>query len=177
MMKMDNISVYKLVADFNRSDFRRKAIPHNLFSGWPCIHTVGKTLCLTIPYYARSATGERVALYPIYCSVTFPVANPDRLMDFTVYAHQRLWSDINYSEPVGNFKHEALADVTTKGEYKELVTRLYGYYDKMIQAVSNQKPFEEEEQMIELFSKLMEPGQYPQYLRINKKFYSHFCRL
>ena len=47
----------------------------------------------------------------------------------------------------------------------------------MIQAVSDQKPFEEEEQMIELFSKLMEPGQYPQYLRINKKFYSHFCRL
>ena len=103
MMKMDNISVYKLVADFNRSDFRRKAIPHNLFSGWPCIHTVGKTLCLTIPYYARSATGERVALYPIYCSVTFPVANPDRLMDFTVYAHQRLWSDIRYDEPVGYF--------------------------------------------------------------------------
>ena len=35
----------------------------------------------------------------------------------------------------------------------------------------------EEAQMIKLFSKLMEPGLYPQYLRMNKKFYSHFCRL
>lgn len=176
-MNMENISTYKLVSDFNHSDFRRKAIPHNLFSGWPCLHMIGKTLCLTIPYYARTATSDRMALYPIYCSVTFPVTNPDRLMDFTVYAHQRLWSDVNYSEPVGYFKHEALADVKTKGEYKELVGQLFGYYDKMILAVLSKKRFEEEDQMIELFTKLMEPGQYPQYLRLNKKFYSHFCRL
>ena len=141
------------------------------------MHTVGKTLCLTIPYYARSVTSDRIALYPIYCSVTFPVANPDRLMDFTVYPHQRMWSDVQYSEPVGYFKHEALADVTTKGEYKELVMQLFAYYDKMIQAVLNKKPFVEEDKMIKLFTKLMEPGQYPQYLRMNKKFYSHFCRL
>lgn len=176
-MNMDSFSTFKLVSDFNRSEFRRKAIPHNLFSGWPCVHTVGKTLCMTIPYYARTSTSERIALYPIYCSVTFPVMNPDRLMDFTVYPHQRLWSDINYSEPIGYFKHEALADIKTKGEYKELVMQLYGYYDSMILAVLAKKPFVEEAQMIKLFSKLMEPGLYPQYLRMNKKFYSHFCRL
>ena len=30
--------------------------------------------------------------------------------------------------------------------------------------------------MIALFSKLMEPGHYEQYQRINKKFYSYFCQ-
>lgn len=177
MMNPENFSTYKMVSEFNRSDFRRKAIPQNLFSGWPCIHTVGKTLCLTIPYYARTVANERVALYPIFCSVTIPVNNPDRIMDFTIYAHQRLWSDIDFSKPVGYFKHEALSDVKTKGEYNTLVEALFGYYDKMILAVLSRKPFEEEEQMTELFTKLMEPGQYPQYLRLNKKFYSHFCRL
>lgn len=176
-MNMDNFSTYKLISEFNHSDFRRKAIPQNLFSGWPCIHTVGKTLCMTIPYYSRSATCEKIALYPIYCSVTFPVTNPDRLMDFTVYPYQKTWSDIDFTKPVGYFKHPALNDVTTKTEYKELCMRLYGYFDKMVLAVMNKKPFDEEQEMIELFSKLMEPGLYPQYLRLNKKFYTHFCRL
>lgn len=176
-MTLDHFSTYKLVSDFNRSELRRKAIPHHLFSGWPCIQMVGKTLCITIPYYARSATSERVALYPIYCSVTFPVTNPDRLMDFTVYPHQRTWSDIDYSAPVGYFKHAALKDVKTKEEYRQLCQELFHYYDEMVLAVMNKKPFTEENKMIELFSKLMEPGQYPQYLRINKKFYAHFCRL
>lgn len=176
-MNMENFSTYNLISEFNRSEFRRKAIPQNLFSGWPCVHTVGKTLCLTIPYYARSATSESIALYPIFCSVTFPVGNPDRLMDFTIYPHQRLWADVDYQKPVGYFKHAALDDVKTKSEYQALCKELYGYYDEMITAVTNRKPFAHEEQMIELFSKLMEPGQYPQYLRLNKKFYSHFCRL
>lgn len=176
-MNTDHFSTFQLVSDFNRSEFRHKTIPQNLFSGWPCIHTIGKTLCMTIPYYARSATSERVALYPIYCSVTFPVANPDRLLDFTVYPHQRTWSDIDYKKPVGYFKHAALDDVATKSEYRELCMQLYGYFDKMVLAVMDKKPFTEEPEMIKLFTKLMEPGQYPQYLRLNKKFYSHFCRL
>ena len=176
-MKLENYSTYQLVADFNRSELRRNMIPHNLFAGWPCIHKVGKMLCITIPYFSRSASAETVALYPIYCSVTLPIANPDRLLDFTIYPHQRTWSDLDYSQPVGYFKHAALGDVNTKQEYTALCMELYGYFDQMVEAVAQRKPFENEEKMIALFTKLMEPGQYPQYLRINKKFYSHFCRL
>lgn len=174
---MEKISTYQLITDFNRSDLRQKAIPHNLYSGWPCVQMIGKTLCLTIPYYSRTVTSERMALYPLYCSVTFPVLNPDRLMDFTVYPHQSSWSDLDYSQPVGYFKHAALEDVKTKSEYQKLCMELFGYYDKMIQAVLEKKPFAQEKEMTALLSKLMEPGQYPQYLRLNKKFYSHFCRL
>lgn len=176
-MTMDQFSTYDLVSRFNCSEFRRKSIPQQLFSGWPCIQMVGKTLCLTIPYYARTATSDKIALYPIYCSVTFPILNPERLMDFTIYPHQRTWSDLDYSQPVGYFKHEALKDITTKSEYQALCRELFGYYDQMIQAVLDKRPFEQEEEMIRCLSKLMEPGQYPQYLRINKRFYSHFCRL
>lgn len=176
-MKMDNFSTYKLISDFNRSDFRRKSIPQELFVGWPCVQKVGKTFCMTIPYYSRKMVGNTVELYPIYCSVTVPVANPDRVMDFTIYPHQKDWADLDYKKPVGYFKHPALDDVKTKGEYQQLVQQLFGYYDKLVQAVMNKKPFAEEKEMIELFSKLMEPGQFPQYLRINQKFYGYFCRL
>ena len=54
MQEMQIPSVYQLIRSFNRSDFRRKSIPQELVSGWPAIRRLGKTLCVTIPYYARS---------------------------------------------------------------------------------------------------------------------------
>lgn len=176
-MTMENFSTYQLISDFNRSAFRRSSIPHNLYSGWPCLQKAGKALCITIPYYSRTATSENIHLYPLYCSVTIPVKNPDRIVDFTIYPLQRTWGDVDYEKPCGTFKHAALDDVKTKGEYQELCKKLFGYYDKMIAAVLNKEPFAEEAEMTQLLSKLMEPGQYPQYLRLNKKFYSHFCNL
>ena len=176
-MEKKQVSIYQLISDFNHSQFRKSVIPMGMVSGWPCIRKIGKTLCVTIPYYARSVQDSKVALSPLYCSVTVPVGNPDRIMDFTIYPHQRSWSDVDYSKPAGYFKHKALEDVGTKAEYQALCRQLYGYYDQMVAAIQARKPFEGENEMIELFSKLMEPGHYPQYLRINKKFYSYFCRL
>ncbi len=176
-MNTEKISTYQIISDFNHSDFRQKAIPQELVSGWPCIQKIGKTLCITVPYYARSASQKKVALFPIYCSATFPLGNQDRLMDFTIYPYQKEWRDIDYSKPVGYFKHAALEDVKTKEAYQELCREMYGCYDEMVAAIMANKPFDNEEKMIVLFTKLMEPGQYPQYLRINKKFYSYFCHL
>lgn len=174
---MEHISVYQLISRFNHSDLRKKMIPQELVSGWPCIRRIGKTLCITIPYYNRAVQAGQVALYPLYCSVTLPVGNPDRLMDFTIYPNQRDWEDLDYTKPVGYFKHAALTDVKTSGEYQTLYRQLYDFYDQMVAAILKKEPFVAEPQMIGLFSKLMEPGHYPQYLRINKKFYSYFCQL
>lgn len=174
-MKED--SVYEFISKFNRSDFRRSSVPQELVSGWPCVHRMGKSLCITIPYYARSREDNRIALYPLYCSATVPVDNPNRLMDFTVYPYQKEWNDVDYAKPAGYFKHAALEDVTTKEQYKALCDRLYGYYDRMVAAVEEGRAFGEEAEMREIFTRLMEPGHYPQYLRINEKFYSYFCRL
>lgn len=176
-MEKKQVSIYQLISDFNHSQFRKSVIPMGMVSGWPCIRKIGKTLCVTIPYYARSVQDSKVALSPLYCSVTVPVGNPDRILDFTIYPHQRSWNDVDYSKPAGYFKHEALKDVETKAEYQALCRQMYDYYDQMVAAIQARKPFEEEAGMIELFSKLMEPGHYPLYLRINKKFYSYFCRL
>lgn len=105
------------------------------------------------------------------------MGNQNRLLDFTTYPHQKEWREVDYDKPSGYFKHKALEDVKTKREYQVLCRRLYSYYDQMIAAILEKKPFEQEEEMIALFSKLMEPGHYEQYLRINKKFYSYFCQL
>lgn len=86
---MEKIDTYQLVSAFNRSDFRRKVIPQELVSGWPCIQKIGRTLCITIPYYIRRPEQNKIALYPLYCSVTFPLGNQDRLLDFTTYPHHK----------------------------------------------------------------------------------------
>ncbi len=176
-MRNDDFSTLQLISDFNHSDFRRKSIPQEMVSGWPCLQRMGKTLCITIPYYARSFKQDKVALFPLYCSATFPIGNPDRLVDYSVYPYQSEWQDIDYTRPVGYFRHAALADVKTKEEYQALCRELYGYFDQMAAAVLDKRPFEKEQEMIPLFTKLMEPGHYPQYLKINRKFYSCFCQL
>lgn len=175
-MNSEMISVRKLISDFHKSELRHKMIPMDMAPGWPCIHRMGKTLCITVPYYSRTLASDKVVLNPIYCSVTFPVMNPDRLMDFTVYPYKREWGDVDYESPVGAFPHEALQGLK-RDEYRKLCAQLYDYYDKMVDAVRKQEPFLEQEEMAALFTRLMEPGHYPQYLRINKKFYSYFCNL
>lgn len=171
---MKDISVYQFVREFNRSAFRSSSIPMDLASGWPCITLREKTLCIIIPYFYRERRQKDYALYPISCSAMVPLGNPDRILDFTMYQYQDSWQDVDFTSPAGYFKHEALAGVT-KQEYKEMVTQLYAYYDELIRAVKEERTFEEQPQMRELFSRLMEPGHYPQYLKINGKFYSCFC--
>ncbi|MCH5211614.1 MAG: hypothetical protein J1G06_01225 [Oscillospiraceae bacterium] len=171
----ENISIKKIIKEFNSGEFRRSSIPLEVVSGWPCLSRLGKTLCLTIPYFSRKAVDKKAALYPIYCSVTIPLGNPEKIVDYTLYPIQKEWKDVDYKKPVGYFKHEALNDVATKGEYTALRDELYGYIDEMAKSIINGKPFEQAEAASKLFSKLMEPGLYPYYLRINKKFYSFFC--
>lgn len=174
-MNNEKILINNLVSTFNHSELRHQIIPMGMASGWPCIHMLGNTLCITIPYFSWSlAEDKKVLLHSIYCSVTVPVMTPNRLMDFTIYPYQRSWDDINHDGPVGTFPHKALEGVK-RSEYKEMCRQLYDYYDELVDAIRNNRPFEQEEETKDLFSKLMEPALYPQYLRINKKFYSHFC--
>lgn len=177
MMKKEKISISDLVSEFNRSELRHSMVPMELASGWPSIHRMGKTLCITIPYFSRGVVeGGKIALKPISCSVTLPVRNPKVLMDFTIYTYRRDWDDIDFEKPAGFFPHEALAGVK-RSEYNAMCDQLFGYYDEMVDAVLNNRPFDRQDEMSQLFKKLMEPCHYPQYLRINKKFYSNICGL
>ncbi len=174
-MNDKRVCISDLISEFNKSELRHRIIPMEMASGWPCIHKLGETLCITIPYFLRTVTKERkVAIKSLYCSVTLPVANPKRLMDFTIYPYQRDWDDVNYTDAVGMFPHEALQGIT-KEEYKDMCESLYGCYDDLTEAVMSGAEYKGEE-MQKLFSVLMEPFHYPQYLKINKKFYSYFCK-
>ena len=177
MKKINEVSVYELLESFKKSSFRTTSIPMELRAGWPCVRLIGKTLCITLPYYKAERMNGKYKIYPLYSAVTFPVGNPDRIVDYTIFPYQKEWSGVDYTKGVGYFKHEALSDVKTKDEYEALCKELYKYYDEMIKAVSEKKPFEHEAEMSKLFTKLMEPGQYPLYLKLNKKFYSSFCKL
>ena len=172
----EHIAFKEKIRAFNKSDIRKKLIPMELASGWPCIKNINGRLCMVIPYFKKTVSGNGYDLYPVYCSVTVLYQNPERVLDFTIYPTLPEWSGVDYSKPAGKFKHKALEDVQTRDEYISLCDELYGYYDKMTQAVLSKKPFAEEEAMKKLFSKLMEPSLYPYYKKINEKFYSNFYK-
>lgn len=174
--EMEQSRMKELIHTFNRGELRRKLIPAELASGWPCIRKAGGKLCVVIPYFNRRPVENGYALYPIYCSVTILWNVPGKMLDFTIYPLQEDWKDVDYSKPSGFFKHKALEDVRTRDEYIALCDRLYGYYDEMVLAVSENRPFDGEREMAGLFSKLMEPSLYPFYEKINKKFYSNFYK-
>lgn len=174
-MNPQPISIRSLIKAFNQSALRNQIIPLGLATGWPAVTRMGETLCITLPYFSSTRTAEGVMLNSIYCSVTVPIFNPDKLMDFTIYPYHNLWQDIPYDRPVGIFPHEALKGLGRK-EYHQLCEQLYDYYDQLLEAVTQGKPFGKQTEMMELFSRLMEPALYPQYLRINKKFYSTFAK-
>ena len=173
---IEQFSTKEYINQFNRSALRKALIPDNLYSGWPCVSMRGRCLCITIPYYSRRVEGEGFALYPLYCSITLAIRNPDRVFDLTVYPFQSDWQEVDYEKPTGFFKHQALDHVKTKQEYEQLCNKLFGYYDLMVRAILEKKPFTYAADMRELFSILMEPGHFLQYLKINTKFYSNLCK-
>lgn len=173
----ERISIKQYITDFNRSPLRRTLIPANLYSGWPSLSKRGKCLCITIPYYSRTTNQDHMDLYPLYCSITLAVNDPDRVFDFTIYAYEKDWQDIDFGKPCGQFKHPALAHIKTREEYQALCDQLFACYDDLLEGIRTNAPFTGLEEMRRLFAILMEPSHYPQYLKIQPKFYSHICQL
>lgn len=173
---MKEIHIEEIVKAVNTGAFRRSSIPAELASGWPCVHYMGKTPCVTIPYFLRKLENEKVALYPLYCSVTVPLGNPDRILDFTVFPYRSDWRDIDYKCPAGYFRHAALANVT-RSQYKQMCQQLFACYDNMIVCMLMGCDYQDGGVMTSLFTALMEPCLYEQYLKINKQFYMNFVKL
>ena len=173
----ERISIKQYITDFNRCPLRRELIPDNLYSGWPCLSRRGKCLCITIPYYARATRKDHMDLYPLYCSITLAINNPKKVFDFTLYPYEKDWKEIDHTQPCGVFKHPALEQVKTREEYQALCERLFACYDDMLKAITSGVSFDGVDTMRDLFAILMEPSHYPQYLKIQPKFYSHVCKL
>ena len=173
---MKEIHIAEILTAVNASSFRRTSIPAELAAGWPSIHFIGNILCVTIPYYFRKLEDTKVALYSLYCSVTVPVGNPERVIDFTIFRYHRDWADIDFDHVCGYFKHAALASVT-RSQYKQMCKQLYAYYDKLLACMLAKCDYQDGGEFASLFTTLMEPCHYEQYLKINKQFYSHFCKL
>lgn len=171
-----NYNMDALLNQVNHGAFRRSVIPMELAAGWPCLRKAGDKLAVTVPYFSRRITGETVALYPICCALTVLLDNPNQICDYQVFSYQPDWAGVNFNQPCGYFKHEALKGVDRQ-TYQKMCMQLYACYDNMAHCIQQGIPFEKAEEMTKLFSVLMEPGLYPYYQKLNKNFYSKFCHL
>lgn len=173
---MNRISIEELMHTVNRGEFRKSSIPMELASGWPCIHRKGGCLCMTLPYFFRRPAEGAVAMYPLYCTVTVPVENPGRILDFTIFPLQREWTEADFKRPVGTFPHAALEGMK-RTEYNALCKELFKCYDALIASEKEGVPFDRDEEMIWAMNQLMEPCHLAQYRKIDKRFFTRFCTL
>lgn len=171
---MEKKTVFDIVKEFDSSEFRKNSIPMGYAQGWPAVRIYNGTMLLTVPYFRRQIEKERAALYPIYCSVTFPLSNPTHIMDYTVYPLQKDWYDVDYKNPAGYFEMKNNAVFENSADYRNQCAKLYGLYSQFCLSAQKKEPFVNYAQMAELMQKLLEPALRPYYLRINSGFYKHF---
>jgi hypothetical protein len=172
----NNMTMQGFINTINKSELRRCSIPMELSSGWPFVSIKKNTICVTIPYFATQRTKEKdYLLFPLSYLMTVTWSN-GKIVELLSLKYNKEYKAIDFSKPVGVFKHEAVKDMNAE-EYNAKKVDLYACYDKLIECITEKKSFDDEEKMRTLFKVLMEPGLYPMYKFISPKFYETYCGL
>lgn len=173
---MEKLTMLDFIKKANTSEVRKRMIPMELSPGWPAISIKSSTICVSIPFLRTQLTEDKkVALFPLSSLLVLTWPNM-AIAEFSVLKFKKEYSAIDYTKPVGVFKHEAIKDLNKK-EYAEKRDELYSFYDELIDCIVNKKDFKREAEMRELFQLLMEPSLYPMYKHLFKNFFEVYCGL
>lgn len=173
------ISLNKIIKDIHNSDFVFNCpIPLEYKSGIPVLKIVNSKLCLVLPFLRYKITGEvdKTQVFPIKYAVT--VSLPDmKFVGFEDFAYDSNFGDVDFSEPVGLFRHESIKQFT-KQEYAAKREELYSLYEKIIASLLFGNEFTENDdaQFSSLMHILLEPSLKPFYKLIDCDFYNKYIR-
>lgn len=151
-------------------------MPMTYVTGLPILQILNDQLCLCVPFLQYRPTGhvDQTLVYPIRYTVTVsvPEFKPLAFMDLSIDPR---FSEVDFSKPVGTFRHEAVKHLNKK-EYDALRSRLLQQYDKVIRALLLGESYDEsdEETMRQLMMQLTEPGLYPIYRALDEDFYHKY---
>lgn len=171
------ISVKTLVREVKTSPFLLYCeLPMGYVEGLPILQIRNGQLCLLIPFLKYKVTGkvDQTLVYPIRYTVT--VLLPEgRILGFQDLSAMPQFSKVDFNQPVGLFRHEAIKQWGKK-EYSEKRDELLALYDKVANALLYGTEYTEEDElaMRSLLQAMVEPSQMPVYKVLDEDFYEKY---
>lgn len=175
---MDNkLCVKDILKDLKSNDYViHCGMPLGYVEGLPTLQIKNDQLCLQIPFLRYQLTGQvdKTLVYPIRFVLT--ISLPERnLVSYCDLSFNSRFRNVDFSAPVGLFRHEAIKNLT-KNEYRKMREELLEQYDKVADSLLNgtQYTAEDEEKMRRLLNTLIEPSLLPIYKVLDEDFYNKY---
>ena len=144
--------------------------------GLPTLCILNGNLCMKIPFLKYKVTGEvdNTLVYPIKYVATVMVPQ-NVVASFEDLALQSAFARVNFSTPVGTFRHEKIKNLD-KTAYKEKRSELYAQYDKIVNFLITDSVYSIEDERVfkTMFNTLLEPSLQPFYKVIDPEFYNKY---
>ncbi len=172
-----NSSIQSIIKEFKTSHFILNCrMPLGYSTCLPILQIKNGSLCLLIPFLRYKVTGraDRTLVYPIRYTATLELPE-ERVVGFADLSMDKQFEAVDFSKPVGLFRHESIQHLT-KAEYQALRCELLGLYDTLAAALLLGHEFTEEkdQRMGELLRLLVEPSLYPMYRALDRDFYERY---
>mgnify|MGYP004458928239 FL=1 len=135
-------------------------------------------LCLKVPFLKYRVTGivDKTEVYPVKYLVTrlFPERT---LLSCEDLAKNVAFSQVDFSHPIGYFRHEAAQKLDAQA-YNKAQQELYTLYDALGDSLIKgiYSPVEKEKRLKELLKVLVAPYLHRFYKAIDKNFYEKYIR-
>lgn len=173
---MELISIKEMLHIINCSGAVRSSVPMGMGAGLPMLEIAGGRLLVSVFYYKSiPKPNDKTELYAPHNIIT--VSCPDgRLVSFRTLPYETKYADLDFSKPVGTFRHKAIQHLDHKG-YVEKKNELYALLDKQIAYIAGQDGVftaEDRGKLRELYGILCEPSLRMFYRDISPKFYDDY---
>lgn len=171
------VKVAEILKGLKSNEFVLNArLPMGYGFGIPVLQIKNENLCMVIPYLKYQITGEvdKTLVYPI--RNLFTMLLPEQtFIGFEDLRFNSKYEKLNFSMPVGTFRHEGIKDLT-KQEYREMKEELYSLYDKLISSLLYDTEFTEQDdgRIGEILKMIIEPSLKPMYRAIDIDFYNKY---
>jgi hypothetical protein len=176
MENLNEMTMKLFIKKIRNSDVAKSLIPMQTTSGLPVISLRKGEICVTIPYYKVTLKpNDKTLVYPLSYSITALWPN-GKIIDYKNFKYIPGMKHIDFSVPVGTFRHEAVKKLNEL-EYGTLRSELLSCYDGFIHSIKENKQYENTARMKELINIIMEPYQKPMYLIVGSKFFKGFISL
>lgn len=167
-------SIKEFIKNFKMEEFFLSCnVPMEYTAGLPILRIKNEKLCLVVPFLKYKITGvvDKTLVYPI--RYVFEVTLPDmNCVGYQDLAVDPKFVRVDFEKPIGLFRHDAVKNYSQR-EYNELRDKLFSMYDKMIEALLEDKEYSEEDDknFEELLKIMIEPSLKPIYKALDEDFY------
>lgn len=173
---MELVSIKEMLHIINCSNAVRTSVPMGMGAGLPMLEIADGQLLVSVFYYKSiPKPNDKTELYAPRNIIS--VSCPDgRLASFRTLPYEAKYADLDYSKPVGTFRHKAIQHLDHKG-YVEKKNELYALLDKQIAYLGGQNGVftaEDREKLRELYEMLCEPPLRMFYRDMSPKFYNDY---